>query len=146
MRVCMKIEDIMNEAEKYLQIDETNLAKESLETPKIYGKLLRIRTNESLLLQKYKFQIKKLYQDKRDYYLGRADPEVYKTKPFDLKILKSEVDSYIEADDEINDLNLKIEVQSEKVEYLDNVLKQIANRGFLIKNAIDFQRLMNGGY
>ncbi len=142
----MKLEDIMDEAEKYLQIDETNLAKESLETPKMYGKLLRIRTNESMLLQRYRFQLKKLYQDKRDYYLGRADPEVYKAKPFDLKILKSEVDSYIEADDEIQDLTLKIEVQTEKLNYLDNALKQVANRGFTIRNALDFQKMMNGGY
>ena len=142
----MKLEDIMNEAEKFLQIDETNLAKESLETPKMYGKLLRIRTNESMLLQRYRFQLKKLYQDKRDYYLGRADPEVYKAKPFDLKILKSEVDSYIEADDEIRDLTLKIEVQTEKLNYLDNVLKQVANRGFMIRNALEFQKMMNGGY
>jgi len=142
----LKLEDIMNEAEKFLQIDETNLAKESLETPKMYGKLLRIRTNESMLLQRYRFQLKKLYQDKRDYYLGRADPEVYKAKPFDLKILKSEVDSYIEADDEIRDLTLKIEVQTEKLNYLDNVLKQVANRGFMIRNALEFQKMMNGGY
>lgn len=142
----MKLEDIMNEAEKYLQIDETNLAKESLETPKMYGRLLRIRTNESMLLQRYRFQLKKLYQDKRDYYLGRADPEVYKAKPFDLKILKSEVDSYIEADDEIRDLTLKIEIQTEKLNYLDNVLKQVANRGFMIRNALEFQKMMNGGY
>lgn len=142
----MKLEDIMDEAEKYLQIDETNLAKESIETPKMYGKLLRIRTNESMLLQRYRFQLKKLYQDKRDYYLGRADPEIYKAKPFDLKILKSEVDSYIEADDDIQDLTLKIEVQTEKITYLDNALKQVANRGFTIKNALDFLKMMNGGY
>src|SRR5690606_23836731 len=107
---------------------------------------LRIRTNESMLLQRYRFQLKKLYQDKRDYYLGRADPEVYKAKPFDLKILKSEVDSYIEADDEIRDLTLKIEIQTEKLNYLDNVLKQVANRGFMIRNALEFQKMMNGGY
>ena len=142
----MKLEDIMNEAEKYLQIDETNLGREALDTPKVYGKLLRIRTSESMLLQRYKFQIKKMYQEKRDYYLGRADPSVYKEKPFDVKILKSEVDTYLDADDDIGDLNLKIEVQAEKVYYLDNVLKQIANRGFMIKNAIDYQRMMNGGF
>jgi len=142
----LKLEDIMNETEKYLEIDETNLARESLETPKIYGKLLRIRTNESMLLQRFRFQIKKLYQDKRDYYLGRADPEVYKAKPFNVRIMKSEVDSYIDADEEIGELNLKIEVQAEKLNYLDNALKQIANRGFSIKNALDYQKMMNGGF
>lgn len=142
----MRLEDIMDEAEKYLEIDETNLAKEALETPKIYGKLLRIRTHESMLLQKFKFQLKKLYQTKKEYYLGRAEPEIYKEKPFNLKILKSEVDSYIEADDEIQDLTLKIQVQEEKISYLESALRQVANRGFMIKHALDFNRLMNGGY
>ena len=142
----MKLEDIMSEAEKYLEIDETNLAREALDTPKVYGKLLRIRTNESMLMQKFKYNLKQLYQQKRDYYLGRAEPEVYKEKPFNLKILKSEVDSYIEADREIIDLSAKIELQSEKVQYLDNALKQVSNRGFMIKHAIDYQKMMNGGF
>lgn len=141
----MKIEDIMEETEAALQIDETRLDKESLETPKIYGRLLRLRTQEAYTLMKLKWQLKQLYQDKRDYYLGRAAPEVYKEKPFDLKILKSEVDTYVNADEEIGDVSLKIEMQQEKVKYLEDALKQVANRGFQIKNAIDYQRMMNGG-
>ena len=135
----MKLEEIMIEVEKALAIDETNLARESLETPKIYGNILRIRTNESMILHKHKHALKQLYADKRDYYLGRADPAVYKEKPFNLKILKSEVDHYVDADGDIGELKLKIE-------FLDSALKQIANRGFCIKNAIDFQKLMSGGY
>ena len=135
----------MEETEAALQIDETCLDKESLETPKIYGRLLRLRTQEAYTLMKLKWQLKQLYQDKRDYYLGRASPEVYRAKPFDLKILKSEVDTYVNADEEIGDVSLKIEMQQEKVKYLEDALKQVANRGFQIKNAIDYQRMMNGG-
>lgn len=142
----MKIEEIIELTEQALEIDETNLGKESLETPKVYGRLLRIRTNENMLLTKFKWQLKQMYKDKKDYYLGRSDPTVYKAKPFDLKILKSEVDSYIEADDDIQELSMKIDVQTEKVKYLEDALKQIGNRGFQIKNAIDYQRLMAGGF
>lgn len=142
----MKLEDIMEEAEKYLSIDETNLAKEALDTPRVYGVMLRIRSNEGMLLQRYRYQLKRLYVEKKEYYLGRSAPEVYKAKPFDLKILKSEVDSYIESDDEVADLTLKIEVQNEKLSYIDNALKQISNRGFMIKHAIDYQKMMNGGF
>lgn len=142
----MNLEDIMNEAEKYLRIDETNLAKEALETPTVYGRVLRIRTNESMVQRSLNYKLKKMYIDKREYYLGRADPQVYKEKPFDLKILKSEVDTYVEADSEIIDLTTRIELQEEKISYLDNALKQISNRGFMIKHAIDFQRMLNGGY
>lgn len=142
----MKLEDIMTEAEKYFSIDETNLGKESLATPKIYGNLLRIRTTESMVLKKLSYQLKDLVQTKRDYYLGRADPEVYKAKPFDTRIMKSEVMTYVENDDEVKDISLKMEIQEEKIEYLDNALKQISNRGFAIKNALDYQKLMSGGY
>lgn len=142
----MKLEDIMDAAESALGIDETNLAKESLDTPKIYGRFLRIRTQESMIHKKLSYDLKKLYQDKRDYYLGRASPEIYKAKPFDTKIVKSEVDTYIQADEEIADLGIRIEIQEEKISYLDGILKQIANRGYLIKNCIDFQKLINGGY
>lgn len=142
----MKLEDIITETEKYLTIDETNLAKEALETPKVYGIILRIRSNEGMVMQRYRYQLKRLYNEKKEYYLGRSSPEVYKEKPFDLKILKSEVDSYIEADEEVSDLSLKIEIQNEKILYLDNALKQISNRGFMIKHAIDYQRMLNGGF
>lgn len=140
----MKLEDIIKICEEYLKIDETKLDKESIEIPSIYGKILRIRMNESLLLQKYRNDLKKLYSEKKEYYLGRADPKVYKEKPFDLKILKSEVDSYIESDDDFLNLKTKIDIQEEKIFYLDNILKQINNKGFLIKNALEFQKLING--
>lgn len=142
----MKLEDIIETVEKFLEIDETNLGKESLESPKQYGQALRIRTQESMMLKKLRFQYKKMYSEKKDYYMGRASPEVYKAKPFDLKILKSEVDSYIEADDEVQELVLKIEVQEEKVQYLDAALKQIANKNYAVKNAIDFQKMMAGAF
>ncbi len=142
----MNLDEIMTVCEKCLEIDETNLARESLETPKIYGKVLRIRSDESLYLKKLEYELKILFQNKRDYYLGRGTAEDYKNKPFDLKILKSEVNTYIDADSDIQRLNLKIQLQEEKINYLDSVLKQISNRGFLIKNAIDFQKLMNGAY
>lgn len=142
----MQLEEIIEFTEKCLIIDETNLAKEALETPKIYGRVLRIRTEESMRLKKITMLLKRMLQEKRDYYLGRSHPDVYKEKPFDLKILKSEVDRYIEADDEVQELILKGEIQQEKIDYLDSALKQIGNRGFLIKSAIDFQKLMSGGY
>jgi len=142
----MKIEDIMAEAEKTANIDETNLGRESINTPKIHNRILNIRFTESMMQRKLTFELKKLVQEKRDYYLGRADPSVYKAKPFDTKILKSEVNTYIDADEEVTELALRVEIQQEKVEYLTEVLKQISKRDFLIRNALDFQKLMSGGY
>lgn len=134
----------MNEVEKDLIIDETSLSKESLNTAKIYGKYLRIRANENIRLNALRSDLKKLYVIKREYYSGRAAPEVYRDNPFNQKLLKTDVDTYVEADPEIDIQVKKIDVQSEKINYLNDALKMIAGRQFQIKNAIDYQKLING--
>ena len=142
----MKLQDIMDMVEGFLKIDETNLSRESLATSEYYAKVLRIRTEESVRLNILKGDLKRLYVTKREYYGGSADPEVYKEKPFNRRLIKAEVEQYIEADSEIQTIITKIDVQQEKLTYLNDALKQISNRNFNIKNSIDYQKLLAGGY
>ena len=51
---------------------------------------------------------------------------------------------YLEADDELCEHEMKISYQSEKVAMLEKILKSLETRGFQIKNAIDFERMMGG--
>jgi len=39
---------------------------------------------------------------------------------------------------------LKTSLQQEKVDYLEAILRQINNRGFQIKNAIDWNKFISG--
>jgi len=39
---------------------------------------------------------------------------------------------------------LKIGMQEEKVNYLENIIKMISNRGFQIKSIIDWERFRTG--
>lgn len=140
----MKLEEIMTLCERVLSIDETNLAKSSIDTPSLYGKLLNVRAQESMRLKQHESNMRKMLLDKREYYLGRAEPSVYKQKPFDLKILKSEVDGYIGSDDDVIRLRDLIELQQEKINILEHAMKMTLQRTYLIKNAIEFQKLMGG--
>ncbi len=140
----MKLEEIMTLCERVLTIDETNLAKSSIDTPSLYGKLLNVRAQESMRLKQHESNMRKMLLDKREYYLGRAEPSVYKQKPFDLKILKSEVDGYIGSDDDVIRLRDLIELQQEKINILEHAMKMTLQRTYLIKNAIEFQKLMGG--
>ena len=140
----MKLEEIMALCERVLSIDETNLAKSSIDTPSLYGKLLNVRAQESMRLKQHESNMRKMRLDKREYYLGRAEPSVYKQKPFDLKILKSEVDGYIGSDDDVIRLRDLIELQQEKINILEHAMKMTLQRTYLIKNAIEFQKLMGG--
>ena len=51
---------------------------------------------------------------------------------------------YIESDDEIINLEAKIKYLEQMLYFLDQVMKQISNRGFQIKNAIDWEKFVNG--
>ena len=61
-----------------------------------------------------------------------------------MKILRQDVDKYLDADSEIQKTKQKIKYLEVVVDYLDKTVKQISNRGFLIKNSIDWRKFING--
>ena len=94
-----------------------------------------------------KFNHSKLLKVKREYFSGRMDEaelEAYDWEPFQYKLLKADIQEYIDADEDIIEDKKKISLQEEKVEYLESVVKSLSNRGYLIKNAIDWKRFTEG--
>ena len=59
-------------------------------------------------------------------------------------ILKQDVDKYIEADEDYIKLKQKVEYLKTICDYLDKTIKQISNRGFLIKDAIEWRKFTSG--
>ena len=96
------------------------------------------------LLKKAETDLARLTREKWEYYTGKADPSVYQAKPFNIKLLKQDVDKYLKSDDEIIKLEQKVTYISSIVDYLDRTIKLISNRGFQIKNAIDWQKFTSG--
>ena len=68
----------------------------------------------------------------------------YGWEPFDLTILKTDVDRFIDADDDIVRLCAKITLQEEAVNYLENVVKIISNRQWNIRAALDWIKFTQG--
>jgi hypothetical protein len=64
--------------------------------------------------------------------------------PNPLKILKSDLALYIDSDKDIINHNLKVAYQKEKIDFLESVIRTINNRGFHIKNAIDWEKFKVG--
>jgi acetone carboxylase gamma subunit len=60
------------------------------------------------------------------------------------RLLKNEIAKYIESDDDVLKLKQQLVVLQEKVNYLDSVIRMINNRGFQIKNALDWLKFTNG--
>jgi len=143
----MKFEEIQKLWSGDCHIDETELSQESVKIPQLHNKYLILFHDERLRLRTMKFDHSKLLKVKREYFSGRMDAtelEAYDWEPFQYKLLKADVQEYIDADDDIIEGKKKISLQEEKVEYLESVVKSLSNRGYLIKNAIDWKRFTEG--
>lgn len=140
----MNIEEIQKEWELDSRIDPDNLHNESIKIPVLHSKYYKIYNNIVLLkkLEENKFKI--LKKEKWLYYSGKSDPDTYKEKPFDHKVLKPDLDKYLDADEDIMKSVSKIEYYQLMINYLDSILKTILNRTYQIKNSIEFMRFTAG--
>lgn len=143
----MNIEQILDEWQQDATMDPTDIGKESLKTAKLHHKYLQMLIEERLVMKKVKSKHRRLYKEKWEYYLGLMSQEQLQERgwqPMMLKVLKQDVDTYIEADEQMADLQLKLEYHEEKIEALESIIKTINNRGFQIKNFIDWERFKTG--
>ena len=136
----MTLEELQKLAEKDLKINDTELDLESLKTPQLHNKYLKFLNKWKLLLSKAQIDYYTMRKEKWEYYTGKAPQQVYAEKPFNLKILKTDIDKYMDADPELVKLKSKVEYIQAVIDFLDRTLKQISNRGFQIKNAIDWRK------
>ena len=105
----MRFDELQQMVDADLKIDDTELDLESIKTPQIHNKYLKFYTQFCLQLKKVRDERKSLYRDKWEYYTGKSPPEVYQEKPFDLKILRTDVPIYLDADPELQEIGQKEE-------------------------------------
>ena len=140
----MNLDELKMQVPKDLHIDDEHLDTESLKNQEIKTKYLDHKSRYELLLFKAKGDYKRLYREKWEYYGGKADAKIYATKPFDLKVLKTDLSVYITADEEIIDAENKIGYLETVVDYIKGVIKSVDNRGWDIKNAIEWKKFEAG--
>jgi hypothetical protein len=140
----MDLEQLQLEADKDLKINDTELDLESLKTPQLHNKYMKHYTKFKLLLTRTEDELRTMKRDKWEYYTGKADPSVYQVKPFDLKIMRTDIDKYLEADEDIQKLTQKVAYLITVVDFLDKTIRVIVNRTYTIKNAIEWRRFTSG--
>jgi len=139
-------DDIFDEWEKDCRIDRTQLDVESLATPRIHAKYMRMYHSERNKLKILRADLSKLKLAKYEFYIQGPSEET-RAKGWRYpkgKILKSDIGLYMDADTDIIDMNLQVGYLEERISALENIIRNLNNRGFQIKNAIDFLRWTNG--
>lgn len=144
----MKIEEILELWEVDSKIDRTEIGNEAVVIPKLHHKYYSIYITEKLLLRKQEAEFKQLKLDKYEF-LTQGPNEETKDKGWRLPpkgmVLKTDVPMYMDADEDVVSMSLRIGYQQEKLELLDSIIKTIMNRGYLLKTALEWQKFTMGG-
>ena len=122
-----------------------DLARLALEIPFQHNKYLNYYTDLSQIKTSLEFEVRRMVKEKREYYGGEAEAKVYAEKPFGTSIKTAEkMKVYMEADNEIINIEAKVKFIDQMLYFLEQVMRQISNRGFQIKRAIEWEKFING--
>ncbi len=126
-------------------IDKLELDSAATEAPKLHHKYLSMLMNLKARKIAISHQLEDLKKTKELYYSGQATSDIYKEKPFDLKLkTKAGIEKHVNTDPEVVQIEQKIEYINILLEGLNHILEQIKWRNQSIKNAIDWARFTSG--
>ena len=132
------------------EIDDIELDTASLEVPKLHAKYQDLLTSKILVLKKYQTNYNPLLKDKWLWFNGKMDDARiqqlgWEPDPFNgLKIMKSDLQIFFNADTDLQELNAKIEYLKVTVDFLKECMQNITWRHQTIKNTIDWRKFMAG--
>ena len=126
------------------KIDSVMLDEASINIPQLHQKYLTLLSEYTLLNKKKKQELKKLEHKKYLYYSGKATPEEYEDEPFPYKVMKNEVPGWISVDDDIQRIELKIDYNESVIRTLEEILKQVHQMSYNVRNAIQWRTFIGG--
>jgi len=130
-----QFEEIKNELRITLDINDKNLQEKNYNLPTVYQDFLEIYIHEISILQNLQEKYNVLKAEKHIFYKFKYE---YKLSS------QTEIETAIRGDKAISSLIKDLHEQENYVKFLENSLANIKNTNYLIKNAIDIQRLQDG--
>ena len=141
----MNLEKIQEMWQKDSVIDPDNLHDESLKIPQLHCKYYTLYNTITLLREKAKDSYNKTRLERYNYYTGKAPAEVYVEEPFPYKVReKDAIQRHIEADEKLNAIDLKVKYYDVMLKFLEEIIRNVSNRTFQIKNAIEWNKFQSG--
>lgn len=140
----MPIEQLEREAEKDMELRIDRTEQDSANTPTIFNKYHKQYRFVQQELTVCESALKHLRFKKWLYYSGKDKPRVYDEKPLDLKVMKSDVNKFIDADEEVMEMTLKLNLLEIKKKFIAEKLKEISNRSYMINNILKTLEFKHG--
>lgn len=138
-------EEIESEIDKLLEVNGDDLDAEAIRNTKIFTKISRIYIQKSRQLGKLLDQQKQIEHVRKRHYSGKLTSEHYKKEPLNEAILKADIPEYMDIDPLVVEMRNQVKECERIVKFLEDSKKTLYSRGFDIKNAIDYRKMMLGG-
>lgn len=126
------------------KIDEVLIDQASIRIPQLHQKYLTLHSEYVLLSKRKAQELDKVRHKRRLYYSGKALPKEYEKEPFEYHVMKADVPSWVSVDEQVQHVELKYEYYCVTIRVLEEILKQINQMSFNIKNVIEWRRFTGG--
>ena len=141
-----KLDDLLAMWAKDSEIDRTEPGKALLDIPKLHSKYLNILSNHRLLVREAEFKYNRIKKIKWEYYTGKLDDDELKKhgwEPFPF-VIKSDLSTYLESDEDLNKYMAKKAIHEEIVEICQAILKELNSRTYQLRSFIDWEKFIQG--
>lgn len=126
------IEDIVDQWEVDAIIDPTDIKGESLRTPILHAKYVRLLSSWKIKQTNLKIKLNEVRQEKTRYYNGEMSLEECKAKGIDqyqgIKPVRAVLDQMLAADSDVTKVQMQMEAVDTTVYIIESILKAISAR------------------
>lgn len=141
-----KLDNILKMWENDSVVDKTEPSSELTRVPQLHSKYLNILTSHKIAAKKAFFDLQRMKKVKWEYYTGKMDKvtlDQYGWEPFEFT-LKSEIGTYMEADEDMIKLNEKKVYHDEVVSVVEYIMNELKSRTFQLRDIISWEKFIGG--
>jgi 6-pyruvoyl-tetrahydropterin synthase len=140
------LEQILKKWEHDAVMDQTEPSKELIKVPILHQSYLKILTQHRIASKKAHFDYLRMRKVKWEYYTGKMSQEEleeYGWEPFQFA-LKSDIQTYLEADKDLIKLIEKKVYHEETVSVVESIMAEIKQRVWELKSFIEWEKFVSG--
>lgn len=144
----MKLTDLQEEWQKDSRINETNLGSEAARVPTLHAKYLTYLSKVKLQLRKAESDYLNTRRKKYKYFRGEMSIQELDEEGWDQfqgnKPLKNEMEEFLACDEQLIELQDKVEYFKTVLYTLEQIIRSINSRTWDIKSSIEWTKFTNG--
>lgn len=144
----MTLEELIDQWEIDSAIDDNHLDRESVRTPNIHAKYLRILMGYKMKLSALKTEYNTLRQRKFRYYRGEMGKVELDSNGWDqwqgVKPLKNEMNEFLEGDADLNKIAIKCQYLENMIQAVESIMTQVKARDWQIRNTVEWKKFIAG--